>query len=388
MIHFNNNCKVDPTLGVSVFAEVRPDGGTASLSICQEIPSENAFRHFMDSLLSAARQRGVYPDNWIFQYDMPAGRRAVAAVRETDGRFTDFHRFMRRAGIAPIRILSLRDAAYCQEQDIDCLSPEGLRGRLMTDPAYRRFLDSDRIYAGHQTPDTLRTTRAIDIGAGMLLYDLRHPIGREAYKSFMQHCADHFFEQELNGLDKISLYDIHCFFDPETYLSKLGALNFNPVYFGRNFRLDNLNGKMLFDRTMRYEGIFLKEYDMRPLSVSFVEFIDGERIRVPVHSASSDIAFLDRIVQQGYPPQRPSPDLRIFSPSLERFQDIEERIASCADPDDMPHLQRLARQRAQEILDTKFPKRRTMDSIRHRKDLEVIPSWDATRNTARSTLKF
>lgn len=195
----------------------------------------------------------------------PAGRRAVAAVRETNGRFTDFHRFMRRAGIAPIRILSLRDAAYCQEQDIDCLSPEGLRGRLMTDPAYRRFLDSDRIYAGHQTPDTLRTTRAIDIGAGMLLYDLRHPIGREAYKSFMQHCADHFFEQELNGLDKISLYDIHCFFDPETYLSKLGALNFNPVYFGRNFRLDNLNGKMLFDRTMRYEGIFLKEYDMRPL---------------------------------------------------------------------------------------------------------------------------
>ena len=262
MIHFNNNCKVDPTLGVSVFAEVRPDGGTASLSVCQEIPSENAFRHFMDSLLSAARQRGVYPDNWIFQYDMPAGRRAVAAVRETNGRFTDFHRFMRRAGIAPIRILSLRDAAYCQEQDIDCLSPEGLRGRLMTDPAYRRFLDSDRIYAGHQTPDTLRTTRAIDIGAGMLLYDLRHPIGREAYKSFMQHCADHFFEQELNGLDKISLYDIHCFFDPETYLSKLGALNFNPVYFGRNFRLDNLNGKMLFDRTMRYEGIFLKEYDM------------------------------------------------------------------------------------------------------------------------------
>lgn len=145
----------------------------------------------------------------------------------------------------------------------------------------------------------------IDIGAGMLLYDLRHPIGREAYKSFMQHCADHFFEQELNGLDKISLYDIHCFFDPETYLSKLGALNFNPVYFGRNFRLDNLNGKMLFDRTMRYEGIFLKEYDMRPLSVSFVEFIDGERIRVPVHSASSDIAFLDRIVQQGYPPAAP-----------------------------------------------------------------------------------
>lgn len=388
MMHLNKSSEVDPTLGVSIFAEVRPDGSAPFLSVCQAMSPENAFRSFIDSLLAAARQTGVYPDSWIFRYDIPAGRKAIAAVRETDGRFTAFHRFTRREGIAPTCILSLRDTVYCREQGIDCLSPEGHRERLMTDPAYRRFLVSDRMYAGHQTPDTLRTTRAIDIGAGMLLYDLRHPIGREAYKSFMQYCADHFFETELNGLDKISLYDVHCFFAPATYLSKLGALNFNPVYFGRNFRLDDLNGKMLFDRTMRHEGILLKEYDMRPLSVSFVEFIDGERIRMPVHSASSDIAFLDRIVQEGYPLQRPSPDLRIFSPSLERLMDIEERIANCKDPDDMPRLQRLARERAQEILDTKFPKRRTMDPSRHRKDLEIIPSWDADKNTVRSILKF
>lgn len=129
MMHLNKSSEVDPTLGVSIFAEVRPDGSAPFLSVCQAMSPENAFRSFIDSLLAAARQTGVYPDSWIFRYDIPAGRKAIAAVRETDGRFTAFHRFIRREGIAPTCILSLRDTVYCREQGIDCLSPEGHRER-------------------------------------------------------------------------------------------------------------------------------------------------------------------------------------------------------------------------------------------------------------------
>lgn len=40
--------------------------------------------------------------------------------------------------------------------------------------------------------------RAVDTGRGVLLFDPNHYIGQNAYRSFMQYCADHFFDRRLN----------------------------------------------------------------------------------------------------------------------------------------------------------------------------------------------
>ena len=40
--------------------------------------------------------------------------------------------------------------------------------------------------------------RAVDTGQGVLLYDINHPIGLSAYNSLMQHCADRFFDPNLD----------------------------------------------------------------------------------------------------------------------------------------------------------------------------------------------
>lgn len=361
MMRLNNSLKIDPAYDVFVFAEVQPNDGTTSMSICQGDSPEDDFRLFIDGLLAASRQRGVYPDSWIFKYDIPAGSKGIQSVRQCADDFRIFHLFTQREGITATRILPLRDVAFCQEQGLDFLSPEGRHDRLMNDPDYHSFLNSDKIYTGQRTPDKLRTAHAIDIGSGVLLYDFKHPIGREAYKSFMQHCADHFFDREMTGFDKMSLYEVQCFFDQETIVRKLGALNFNPLYFGRNFRLNHLSTDSLYDHALCLEGLFIKEYDMQPTATAFVEFLAGEGVRASVHTNSLNIAVLDQIAREGFPLQ-PSSELRSFSPFLARFKDLEDQIKNCENTENMLSLQRLAKLRAQEILNEEFPQRRTMDS--------------------------
>lgn len=370
--------KLDPAFPATLFAEINPKGTESMMMIYQGEASDSKFRQFINKSLTDSQNKNYYPDHWIFRYDLPAGSRVIPAIRDSDGSFRTFHVAAQRDNIFPAQILPLRDIAFCWEQGIDYLLPAGRHDRLMKDPDYHSFLinceTADHTKQGYRSKDhNFHTVRAVDIESGILLYDLSLPIGREAYKSFMQHCADHFFKQDMNDLCSLSLYDVHCFFDPKTYLSKLAALNFNFNHLGRSFSLRDLNSTALFSRDMRWEGVPVKEYDMRPLSTSFVEFINGEQIRLPIYSDSLNIALLDQIARAGYPTQKPSPELSTFSPYIGRFKDIEDRMMKRDDPTDLPTLQRQAQARAKKILDTEFPGRRML------KDLEIIPSLEMNR---------
>lgn len=76
----------------------------------------------------------------------------------------------RTAGDPPTRIVTLRDARYCQQKGIDPLSFD----------AETKTRIGFRLEYGLGQTESFPTCRAVDTGHGVLLYDLDHSVGREA----------------------------------------------------------------------------------------------------------------------------------------------------------------------------------------------------------------
>ena len=86
----------------------------------------------------------------------------------------------------------------------------------------------------------------VDTGHGVLLYDLDHSVGREAYRSFMQHCADHFFDPEMT-LERLRIYDLQRHFNFGSIEKNYEALNFDFRHHGHDFSMRELLEQPLLD---------------------------------------------------------------------------------------------------------------------------------------------
>lgn len=370
--------KIDLTLPSMILVVVQPDSIMDSVLIYQE---EDYYGEVLEdslyNLTPEVNEGEVCPDNWIFTYDLSISqsRQILPVVLQSGNGFKTFHDAALREEIYPYRVFSLRDLFYCKRECMDIFESEARHENLMETEDYRNFLleceapDSTLSRKGQN--QKMKTARAVSIGKGVLLYDLDTLPGREAYKSFMQYCADHFFDNTLDELDWITISDVHCFFDQETYTSKLGAINLNFNHLGRDFRLSELNPDSLFNSEMVREGLKINQYRMYPLSTWFMDFIQDKNVRLPAYSTSLNIAMLDHIARKGYPQQPLASEIFTLCPYIGRFKDLETRILS-APQEEMPALQQQAMLRAQEILDTDFPHRRTLQHHARREEVDCI----------------
>ncbi len=91
------------------------------------------FEQFIQRNVEGQRSGGNYPDYWLFQYTIPDD--VLLRIRQQERLIgPDFLQnslpILLEEGVAPQRIVRLRDAAFCWQMNIPYLSPEAELERL------------------------------------------------------------------------------------------------------------------------------------------------------------------------------------------------------------------------------------------------------------------
>lgn len=334
----------------TVLLSVNPDSRVELLQVLKHPADDNLFRSFIAKCLLGASSQQRVPDNWLFRYDFPDGGKLPPEWRKPEHglRFDTVSRAAAAQDIRPTRIVTLREAHYCTQEGIDPLS---------FDAATKTRIGFPEEYDSERRSDDFPSCRAVDTGRGVLLYDMDHTAGREAYRSFMQHCADHFFDPEMT-LERIRIYDLHRYFDFGPLEKNIEALNFNFRHRGHDFTMQELLRKPLLGNDLLREGVVRRSYDMRPLAENYSLMMTREELLLYNTHHAFSIAVLDHVARNGYPTWELGPEWAKICPLSTRFRDLSARIIPCKDPQQMESLQGQARSKASELLETYFPSRR------------------------------
>ena len=334
---------------VTLFLSVTPGSKIDSLQTLERPDDDNRFRIFIARCLLGASKMEKVPDNWLFRYDFPDAGKLPRELRRpvNELSFDTICHATARQGIRPTRIVTLREASYCQQEGIDPLSFDAeTKTRIGFRPEY-----------GLRQTESFPTCRAVDTGRGVLLYDLDHSMGREAYRSFLQHCADHFFDPEMT-LERLRIYDLQRHFDFGSMEKNYEALNFDFRHHGHDFSMRELLEQPLQDYDLLREGVVRRSYDMRPMAENYSILMTREDLLLYNTHHTFSIAVLDHVARNGYPTWKLGPEWTEICPLSARFRDLSARIMSCKDPQQMESLQEQARRRAAELLEEHFPSRR------------------------------
>lgn len=184
----------------TVFISVNPRYSADAVQILHKTYCEEDFRAFIHkSFPTPEKNHKTLSDNWMFAYEFQDGGKLppLAPGANHSNFFRCIHDIASRENIKPVSIIPLRDACYCHNYGIDMFSDEGQHRNVIQQPGYKSISTHFAIFG--QRGDIFPTCRAVDIGSGVLLYDRKSVSGEDAYKSFMQFCADHYFDPSLNG---------------------------------------------------------------------------------------------------------------------------------------------------------------------------------------------
>ena len=101
------------------------------------------FEQFIQRNVEGQRSGGNYPDYWLFQYTIPDD--VLLRIRQQERLIgPDFLQnslpILLEEGVAPQRIVRLRDAAFCWQMNIPYLSPEAELERLRHHDGYQRAM--------------------------------------------------------------------------------------------------------------------------------------------------------------------------------------------------------------------------------------------------------
>lgn len=333
----------------TVLVSVTPESKVDRIQTIGHANGEERFRCFIAGCLLDASGSGKVPDNWLFRYDFPDKERLPSELfRSENG--SPFYMICHAAAqqkIRPTQIVTLREAYYCQKEGIDPLS-------LDAETKSRIGLPSEY---GRDDLNRFPFCRAVDTGHGVLLYDISYKAGQEAYQSLLQHCADHFFDPDMN-MEEMRIYDLHRDFDFTPLVEHAETLNFNFHYRAHGFSMQKLFGMSLLDPEILREGVLRKSYDMRPLSENYSQFMTRENVSLYNTHHTFSIAILDHITRNGYPTWELDPQWLEICPLSAQFRDLSARIVPCEDSQVMESLQRQACSKAAELLEEYFPNRR------------------------------
>ena len=334
---------------VTLFLSVNPGSKIDLLQTLKRPEDDNLFRSLIAKCLLDGSKQEKVPDNWLFRYDFPDAGKLPRELRRpvNELSFDTVCHATARQGIRPTRIVTLRDALYCQQEGIDPLS---------FDAETKTRIGFRSEYGLRQT-ESFPTCRAVDTGRGVLLYDLDHSVGREAYRSFMQHCADHFFDPEMT-MERLRIYDLQRHFNFGSLEKNYEALNFNFHHHGHDFSMRELLERPLLDDELLREGVARRSYDMRPLAENYSLLMSREDLLLYNTHHTFSIAVLDYVAHNGYPTWELGSEWLDICPLSAQFRDLSARIVPCKDPQQMESLQEQARRKATELLEEHFPLRR------------------------------
>lgn len=350
------NQTMQPT---TIFINVDQHAQTRQVRVLRKPYDQEDFRSFLHSSLDNDSQGLMLTEQRAFTYEFPDEEALppLAPLADHSAYFFVLREIANKRGVKPRSVVSLRDAYYCREYGIDLFSEQGQHGTLLNAPGYKSIGTHFGILG--KEGDGSATCRAVDIGDGVLLYDLSIMPGRDAYLSLLQHCADHYFDPALE-MERLSFYDLYPFsLDDKVLIQHIGSLNFNFNHHNKNFSITQLRMQALLGNEVLAEALPVKEYDMSPTSACFFRYVMGEKVLLYAQSRNCDIAILDHMTRYGYPHPQPTAQWSFLSSYTNRFKDLAEQIVLCEDPSRGTRLQEHVRERAQGLLERDFPDRRT-----------------------------
>lgn len=192
----------------SVYVELQPDNRFRRVMITDfQMDKNDYFQDFVRTASKDALGQKYIPDNLLLHFDgvlqeeIPAPGRFFVDSPDEARRF-----ILKSGGITDDNCLSLRVATYMQFKGIpiDGKSMECVR----KSESFRRFdLHEDAIerrLAGKSAKMFLNIVRT-EQGAVIFSDGLD---GQKGYGDFLQHIADHFFSDKLQGMDSLDIYRI------------------------------------------------------------------------------------------------------------------------------------------------------------------------------------
>lgn len=129
------------------------------------------FEQFIQRNVEGQRSGGNYPDYWLFQYTIPDD--VLLRIRQQERLIgPDFLQnslpILLEEGVAPQRIVRLRDAAFCWQMNISYLSPEAELERLRHHDGYERAMFC--FGEGMKRLPSFDTLTAVETRQGLLLF--------------------------------------------------------------------------------------------------------------------------------------------------------------------------------------------------------------------------
>lgn len=147
------------------------------------------------------------PDLHLCRYEFPQGVECPDDIRRFDEDNGLMHRFIRENKGVLLNDVPLRGLEYVyswdEEKCLPLLVANGLDSYLHAQPDIRTFAEAQDFF--HDDPS--RTLTAVETARGVLLFEYSG-YGRECYRAFAQHMADHFFTPEGQDTEYIHLYKL------------------------------------------------------------------------------------------------------------------------------------------------------------------------------------
>ena len=231
------------------------------------------FEQFIQRNVEGQRSGGNYPDYWLFQYTIPDD--VLLRIRQQERLIgPDFLQnslpILLEEGVAPQRIVRLRDAAFCWQMNIPYLSPEAELERLRHHDGYERAMFG--FGEGMKPLSRFDTLTAVETRQGLLLFT-DTPRGTECYEEMWDYYLLHFFHPQLQDT-QLRMYRLPQFDAGWQKYADLFRLERNDKDRERD-AFDNIPPEIFASKALLAYGIRTDTFDLVPTVRNYEKLIDN-----------------------------------------------------------------------------------------------------------------
>ena len=251
------------------------------------------FEQFIQRNVEGQRSGGNYPDYWLFQYTIPDD--VLLRIRQQERLIgPDFLQnslpILLEEGVAPQRIVRLRDAAFCWQMNIPYLSPEAELERLRHHDGYERAMFC--FGEGMKPLSRFDTLTTVETRQGLLLFT-ETPLGAQRFIEMWDYYLLHFFHPQLQDT-QLRMYRLPQFDTGWQKYADLFRLDRDDKDKGR-YAFDEIPPETFAPKALLAYGIRTDTFDLAPTVRNYEKLIDD----VPHTPHYSSYISQDKLTRSG-----------------------------------------------------------------------------------------
>lgn len=355
--------------GINFYFTLEPDYRLREYAI--RCGDSDEFPDFIQRNIDAYYSGGLLPDYWMFQYEI--ADEVLMRMREKEKMIgPDFFRnslpILSEYGVAPQRIVRLRDAAFCSRYNIPYLTPQAAPEKLRSQEDYELtmqcFGDHPKLREKYPLFDTLT---AVETHQGLLLFT-HTSLGGACYEKLWDYYLLHYFHPQLQ--------------DTQLQVYQIPKLDNTWQEYADRFRLerdrddktryafDEIPPEIFAPKTLCAYGIQTHTFDLLPTVHDYEKLLNSVPHSSHYKDYSCDIASLQIIRENGLSWGTQHGILYDLFPSAKEFISlVHEYETTRYSPSAGQQVEQKSRKMAAEILKREYPKWRSLE--RQNKQVET-----------------